>query len=175
MSFPHSYHCVTFFNDSALFRPLRHVKLNCLTFHYYLRLTPSDADLFWATGRCFVCGGFGHRSENCRSAFGSVRYVCNLLGDPHGEYSSLISPLILSDVRILLAYDDCRPKAIDNALKVDEDPWKGASWSGNSWGDSPPSLLGSLFDDSESSFNGFVCMFSDRFILRSWHAGASRS
>jgi len=61
-------------------------------------------------------------------------------------------------------YDDCHPKTVDNALKVDEDPWKGVSWPGDSWGDSPPSSLGSLFDDSESFFNDLVCVFSDGFI-----------
>ena len=72
--------------------------------------------------------------------------------------------LILSDVRISSAYDDCHLKATDSAWEVDKDLWKGVSWSGDSWGDSPPSSLGSLFDDSESFFNGFVYVFSDEFV-----------
>ena len=83
--YPHSYHCVTFFKDSALFCPQRHVKLNCFTFHYYLCLTPADADLFWAMGRCFVCAEHGHRSDVCPNTFGSVRYACSFLGDPYCE------------------------------------------------------------------------------------------
>ena len=78
-----------------------------------------------------------------------------------------LSSLILSDVRIFSAYDDCHPKTINSALKFDEDPWKGGSWVGDLWGDSPPSSLGSLFDESKSFFNGFVCvvflMSSSRF------------
>jgi hypothetical protein len=84
--YPHSYHCVTFFKESSLFRPHRHVKLNCFTFHHYLRLTLADADLFWATGRCFVCGRHGHRSDNCKASFGPIRYACSFLENPYGEF-----------------------------------------------------------------------------------------
>ena len=81
--YPHTSHCISFFESSSLFRPVRHVKVNCLTFHLYLHLSASDADLYWALGRCFACEDTGHRSESCQTMFGRVRYTCTLLDDPH--------------------------------------------------------------------------------------------
>ena len=69
--------------------------------------------------------------------------------------------LLLSDVLCFVAYDDCQRQVVK---KVDEDPWKGVSWSGDSWGDSPLSSIGSLFGDSESFLYGLVRMFSDEFV-----------
>ena len=71
-----------------------------------------------------------------------------------------LSPL-LSDILCSIAYDDCQRQVVK---KVDEDPWKEVSWSGDSWGDSPPSSISSLFGNSESFFNGLVRVFSDEFV-----------
>ena len=108
-----------------------------------------------------VTGGFGHCSEKCRSSFGPIRYACSLLDDPHGEcFRSSLFPLVSSDVSVLpLAYDDCCQQVVDNVWKVDEDSWKGGSWSGDLWGDPPPSPVSSLFADSRFLLWSHLCVF----------------
>ena len=82
----HAYHTISLFKESALFAPLRRVVVSCETFDCFLRLSPADADLHFAQGRCFSCGGFGHRAEKCTNRRRCERLLCSLLSDPYSEW-----------------------------------------------------------------------------------------
>src|SRR6202021_3574218 len=83
----HGYHTISLFKESALFAPLRRVVVSCETFDCFLRLSSADADLHFAQGRCFSCGGFGHRAEKCTNRRRCERLLCSLLPDPYSECS----------------------------------------------------------------------------------------
>src|SRR5580704_4221556 len=90
----HQYHTVSFFRESSLFAPVCRVAVSCETFDCFLRLSPSDADLHFAQGRCFSCGGFVHCAEKCSVRRRCAHLVCNLLPDPYCK--SLSSPFLFS-------------------------------------------------------------------------------
>jgi hypothetical protein len=98
--YSHPYHTVTFFKNSTLLRPVD-VTVNCFTFHHFLQLPSADADLYWALGRCFVCGLHGHRSEVCPSAQGELRLICDLLEDPFGELLYSFGNVFMANVPFL--------------------------------------------------------------------------
>jgi hypothetical protein len=90
---PHQYHTVSFFKESCLFRPARRIAVSCETFDCFLRLSPADADLHFAQGRCFSCGALGHRAEKCGVRRRCERLVCSQLPDP---YSMSFLPFLSS-------------------------------------------------------------------------------
>src|ERR1700726_4204172 len=117
-------HYVKFFSSSSLFAPRSGVKLSCNTFHWWVQLVPADADLYWVLERCFACGGTGHLVKDCSLTQGPYRRICNLLDDPHGEWSELLSPLSRKLIFPLLAWDSQSP-----------DPPIAAPWATTPWGD----------------------------------------
>jgi hypothetical protein len=53
------------------------------------RLSGPDADLFFATNRCFVCHHTVHRTENCpQRSIGML--FCKRLDNPHREFPSCV-------------------------------------------------------------------------------------
>jgi hypothetical protein len=62
MSDYHNVHWVEFFPKSRFSAPV-FTAVNCMTFDALSRLTGPDADLFFATNRCFVCHHAVHRTE----------------------------------------------------------------------------------------------------------------
>jgi hypothetical protein len=92
----HNTYFVEFFHHSHFSKPI-FVSMNCITFDTYLRLTSSDADLFFATNRCFACFHAVHRAEVCpHRSFGTP--FCMRLDDPHHESSDtvLLSWMVLT-------------------------------------------------------------------------------
>jgi hypothetical protein len=81
MSDYHNVHWVEFFSKSH-FSPPIFVAVNCTTFDALSHLNGSDADLFFATNRCFICFHALHRSAVCpQSSLGML--FCKRLDDPH--------------------------------------------------------------------------------------------
>jgi hypothetical protein len=74
-------HWVEFYPKSH-FSPPVFLGVNCITFDALSRLTGSDADLCFATNRCFIYFQNMHRSEVCpQRSLGML--FCKRLNDPH--------------------------------------------------------------------------------------------
>jgi hypothetical protein len=58
--------------------------VNCMAFDALSCLTGPDADLFFATNRCFVCHHAVHRTESCPQCSLGMLF-CKCLDDPHRE------------------------------------------------------------------------------------------
>jgi hypothetical protein len=83
MSDYHNTHWVEFFPKSR-FSASVFMAVNCVTFDALSHLTGPDADLFFATNRCFVCHHTVHRTESCpQRSLGML--FCKRLNDPHRE------------------------------------------------------------------------------------------
>ena len=119
-----SCHYVEFFSSSSLLSPLSGVKLSCDTFHWWVQLVPADADLYWVLEQCFACGGTGHLVKDCSLTQGPYHRICNLLDDPHGEWSELLSPSSCKLIFSSLVWDSQPPN-----LPV------AAPWATTPWGD----------------------------------------
>jgi hypothetical protein len=79
----HNTHWVEFFPKSR-FSASVFMAINCVTFDTLSHLTGPDADLFFATNRCFVCHHAVHRMESCpQRSLGML--FCKCLDDPHHE------------------------------------------------------------------------------------------
>jgi hypothetical protein len=79
----HSSHAYEFFSKS-LFSPPIVVALSCTNFDALSCLTPADADLCFATKRCFVCRIASHHSDACpQRSLGML--LCKWLDDVHRE------------------------------------------------------------------------------------------
>src|SRR3984893_17055066 len=102
-------HYVEFFSSSSLFSPCSGVKLSCDTFHWWVQLVPANADLYWVLEQCFACGGTGHLVKDCSLTQGPYQHICNLLDDPHGEWSELLSPPSRKLISSPLAWDSQSP------------------------------------------------------------------
>jgi hypothetical protein len=84
MSNYHTTHWVKFYPKSC-FSALVFMAVNCITFDALSRLTGPDADLFFATNRCFICHHVVHHAETCPQR--SIRMMfCKRLDDPHCEF-----------------------------------------------------------------------------------------
>jgi hypothetical protein len=89
MSDYHNVHWVEFFPKSHFSAPV-FTAVNCMTFDALSHLTGPDADLFFATNRCFVCHHAVHRTESCpQRSLGML--FCKRLDDPHREFISCVS------------------------------------------------------------------------------------
>jgi hypothetical protein len=81
MSDYHNTHWVEFYPKSRFSAPV-FVAVNCMMFDAMSRLTGPDADLFFATNRCFICHHSMHRTESCpQRSLGML--FCKRLDDPH--------------------------------------------------------------------------------------------
>jgi hypothetical protein len=81
MSDYHNMHWVEFYPKSRFSTPI-FVAVNCIMFDALSRLTGPDADLFFATNRCFVCYHAVHRTESCpQRSLGML--FCKRLDNPH--------------------------------------------------------------------------------------------
>jgi hypothetical protein len=89
MSDYHNVHWVGFFPKSRFSAPV-FTAVNCMTFDVLSRLTGPDADLFFATNRCFVCHHAVHRTESCPQCSLGMLF-CKRLDDPHHEFISCVS------------------------------------------------------------------------------------
>jgi hypothetical protein len=86
MSDYHNVDWVEFFPKSHFSAPV-FTAVNCITFDTLSRLTSPDADLFFATNRCFACHHTVHCTENCpQRSLGML--FCKCLNDPHSEFVS---------------------------------------------------------------------------------------
>jgi hypothetical protein len=67
-----------------------------MTFDVLSRLTGPDADLFFATNRCFVCHHAVHRTDSCpQRSLGML--FCKRLDDPHRESVSCFFTDLVDD------------------------------------------------------------------------------
>jgi hypothetical protein len=81
MSDYHNKHYIEFFPKSRFSAPV-FVAVNCIMFDALSRLSGPNADLFFATSRCFVCDHALHHSESCpQHSLGML--FCKRLDDPH--------------------------------------------------------------------------------------------
>jgi hypothetical protein len=79
----HSSHSFKFFHKSLFSLPVV-ITVNCMTFDALSRLTGANADLCFATKRCFVCRIAHHRVDNCpQRCLGML--LCKRLDDVHRE------------------------------------------------------------------------------------------
>jgi hypothetical protein len=81
MSSFHHTHWHVFYKDSS-FSSHVPVTVNCYTFDPLHRLSDGDTDLFFCTGRCFMCRMAVHRTEKC-SLRGPPVLLCKCLEDVH--------------------------------------------------------------------------------------------
>jgi hypothetical protein len=81
MSLYHYTHWHVFYKDSS-FSPCVPVAVNCYTFNALRHLSDGDADLFFCTGRCFMCRTAVHYTEKC-SLRGPPVLLCKHLEDVH--------------------------------------------------------------------------------------------
>jgi hypothetical protein len=98
MSDYHNTHWVEFYPKSR-FSALVFMAVNCITFDALSRLTSPDADLFFATNRCFICYHALHRSENCpHRSLGML--FCKCLDDPHSKFLSCVWPSVEGGIEV---------------------------------------------------------------------------
>jgi hypothetical protein len=81
MSAFHHTHWHVFYKDSA-FSPHVPIAVNCYTFDALCHLSDRDADLFFCTGRCFMCRTAVHHTKKC-SLCGPPVLLCKRLEDVH--------------------------------------------------------------------------------------------
>jgi hypothetical protein len=79
----HTSHSYKFFSKS-LYSPPVLVALSCMTFDALSRLTSADADLCFATDRCFVCQIAKYHVDICpQCCLGML--LCQRLDDVHSK------------------------------------------------------------------------------------------
>jgi hypothetical protein len=95
MSDYHNVHWVEFLPKSRFSAPV-FTAVNCITFNALSHLTGPDADLFFATSRCFICHHALHCSESCpQRSLGML--FCKRLDNPHREFLSCVWLCLLAD------------------------------------------------------------------------------
>jgi hypothetical protein len=73
--------------------------VNYIMFDALSRLTGPNADLFFATNRCFVCHHTLHCTENCpQRSIGML--FCKRLDDPHRESIPCVLALLMMVCRM---------------------------------------------------------------------------
>jgi hypothetical protein len=84
MSNYHNTHWVTFYKQSVFSAPVS-IAVNCFMFDALSRLLDDDVNLFFCTGRCFICHMATHRIEVC-PVQGHHMLFCECLDNPHREW-----------------------------------------------------------------------------------------
>jgi hypothetical protein len=73
------------------------VPVNCFTFDALSRLSDNDMNLFFVTGRCFVCHFATHHTEVCPHHGHHLLFCKRLLGKPHCVFGPIDLVVVLSD------------------------------------------------------------------------------
>jgi hypothetical protein len=75
--------------------------VNCYTFDALHRLSDGDANLFFCTGRCFMCRTAVHRTKKCPLR-GPPILLCKCLEDVHSMLVALCMHYVLTLMMVSL-------------------------------------------------------------------------
>jgi hypothetical protein len=98
MSDYHNTHWVEFFPKSRFSAPV-FTAINCMTFDALSHLTGPNANLFFATNRCFVCHHSVHCTESCPQCSLGMLF-CKRLDDPHRKSICYVLTLLMMACRM---------------------------------------------------------------------------